>query len=147
MVFKPPFYGGSNVDKPGSTREVAGTYRLLSFEIHQKDGIVRQWSAQVHGTLIYSAEGTMAVSINGDRRAASNHPAEGLLASILSYAGTYSVENGVIRHQVTEASDPERIGKEMVRDARWVSNDELELAGSGDFGRAVLIWKRKAKSS
>jgi hypothetical protein len=63
--------------------------------------------------------------------------------SVLLYSGRYSydAERDVILHQVEQASDPARIGKELVREAR-LDGEELVLVGRGDFGTATVRWGR-----
>ncbi len=85
----------------------------------------------------------MSVSIN---KQVENDPtqseSENLFDSILFYSGTYSVEGNLIRHQVTEASNPSRIGKEMIRYAGW-KGSELHLKTPKEaFGEATLVWKK-----
>jgi hypothetical protein len=65
-----------------------------------------------------------------------------VLDSILFYAGTYQVDGSTIRHQVTNASSPARIGKEMIRHAT-LEGDVLTLVTPQEsFGRAILRWRR-----
>jgi len=124
-----------------------GTWTLLSFEIENLEGIKKPWGNAAHGLLIYAPSGHMSVSIN---KAVEHDPeqteSENLFDSILFYSGTYLVNAGsepnLIRHQVTQASNPARIGKEMLRYAT-LSGDELELATPQEsFGRGILRWKR-----
>jgi hypothetical protein len=60
-----------------------------------------------HGFINYSPDGRMiALITRGDRKAAANGgrptpaEAEALFRSMLSYAGTYTVEDGVVTHHV-----------------------------------------------
>jgi hypothetical protein len=85
----------------------------------------------------------MSVSINKD---IENDPeqtaSENLFDSILFYSGTYRVDGDLIRHQVTEASNPSRIGKEMLRTAE-IKGRELHLKTPVEsFGQATLVWER-----
>lgn len=120
-----------------------GTWSLLSFEIENLEGIRNPWGKGTHGLLIYAPSGHMSVSIN---KAIENDPeqteAENLFDSILFYSGTYQVEGSLIRHQVTQASNPARIGKEMLRYAT-LDGETLELVTPKEsFGRGILRWKR-----
>ncbi len=120
-----------------------GTFSLVAFEIESPDGVKSDWGANPHGLLIYSPTGHMSVSIN---KQVENDPtqseSENLFDSILFYSGTYSVEGNLIRHQVTEASNPSRIGKEMIRYAGW-KGSELHLKTPKEaFGEATLVWKK-----
>ena len=124
-----------------------GTWSLVSFEIENLDGIRKPWGTGTHGLLMYAPSGPMAghmsVSINKD---IENDPeqteAENLFESILFYSGSYQVEGDLIRHRVTQASNPARIGKEMLRYAT-IDGETLELATPREsFGRGILTWKR-----
>jgi hypothetical protein len=123
--------------------EVLGSWLLQSFSLEDKEGKQTPWGSEANGLLIYAPTGHMSVSIN---KAVENDPtqsdAENLFDSILFYSGTYQVDGNVIRHQVTNASNPGRIGKEMIRYAE-LSGDVLTLATPVEsFGRAILVWRR-----
>ena len=123
--------------------DFVGTYSLQAFVIESTEGVKSDWGKNPHGLLIYAATGHMSVSINKD---VDNDPeqadSENLFDSILFYSGTYSVEGALIRHQVTEASNPSRIGKEMLRYAEW-RGSELHLKTPKEaFGQATLVWKK-----
>ena len=125
-----------------SENTVAGTWRLDSFEIESKEGVRSPWGSNAHGLLIYSASGHMSVSINKDVVKESSNELEDLFDSILFYAGTYQVEGNLIRHQVTQASNPSRIGREMLRYAEF-NGDLITLTTPQEsFGRAILVWRR-----
>lgn len=122
--------------------QLIGAWRLESFQIESPEGAIRPWGTDVHGLLIYAASGHMSASINKRVVRESDNEFEDLFDSILFYSGTYSVEGELIRHQVTEASNPTRIGKEMLRYAKF-SGDSVELTTPKEsFGRAILLWRR-----
>jgi hypothetical protein len=126
-----------------SLNEFVGTYALKTFEIESPEGLKSNWGKDPHGILIYAPTGHMSVSIN---KAIESDPSqtesENLFDSILFYAGTFAVEGNLIRHQVTEASNPSRIGKEMLRYAEW-KGIELHLKTPKEaFGQATLVWKK-----
>jgi hypothetical protein len=84
----------------------------------------------------------MSVHINREMDANTQDESKRIYDAILSYAGTYKVEGDLIRHQVTQASNPARIGKEMIRYAAF-KNGTLELSTPVEsFGRAFLIWRK-----
>ena len=125
-------------------KELQGTWTLERFDIEPNEGAIRPWGKSTHGLLIYSSSGHMSVSINKDVERESENEAEDLFDSILFYAGTYKVEGNTIRHLVTEASNPARIGKEMIRYAE-LSNGQVTLTTPMEsFGRAILVWKKVA---
>jgi hypothetical protein len=122
--------------------EVVGTWRLEKFEIEETQGFRRPWGQGSHGTLIYSPSGYMSVSINRTIEAKADVSAQNTIDSILFYAGTFTTEGSKIIHQVTEASDPNRIGKSLIRYAE-LSDHTLKLRSPIEsFGTAHLQWKR-----
>ena len=122
---------------------LTGTYSLLSFQIEDLQGAKADWGTNTQGLLIYAPTGHMSVSINKDVEAdATQTDTENLFDSVLFYSGTYAVDGTVIRHQVTHASNPSRIGKEMIRHAEW-DGDVVTLATPKEsFGRGILVWKK-----
>jgi hypothetical protein len=116
---------------------------LVAFEIESPERQVTAWGKDANGLLIYADTGHVSVGIN---KAVENDPsqtdAENLFDSILFYSGTYQLDGEIIRHQVNNASNPARIGKEMIRYAQ-LESDVLTLATPQEsFGRAILKWRR-----
>src|SRR5690349_917977 len=99
--------------------DICGSWALESFEIESPEKKVASWGREAKGLLIYADTGHMSVSIN---KAVESDPdqteSENLFDSILFYSGTYQLNGELIRHQVTNASNPSRIGKEMLRYAK-----------------------------
>ncbi len=120
--------------------EIIGSWVLESFIIEKQDQTQRKWGENTTGLLIYTEEGTMSVSINSKLIGIG---LEAQFKSILFYAGTYEVikENTII-HSVTQASDPSRLGKEMIRKAE-PNGTKLTLTGKGEFGIAKIVWVRR----
>ena len=122
---------------------IHGTWTLESFELENKEGKRTPWGRAAHGLLIYAPTGHMSVSIN---KVVESDPdqsdAENLFDSILFYSGTYTIDGELIRHQVTNASNPARIGKEMLRYAKFDGNRVTLTTPEESFGRAILVWKR-----
>lgn len=121
--------------------QVTGTWELQSFEIEDLQGNLRAWGAGTHGLLLYTNSGHMSVSINKHVEKKSDNDGQNIFDSILFYSGTYSVDGKVIKHNVTQASNPARIGKEMIRYAE-LQDDVLTLESPKEsFGKAILKWK------
>lgn len=122
--------------------DLHGSWSLLSFDI-EKDGFKEPWGKNTKGLLIYSPDGHMSVSIN---KAIENDPTQNeeqnSLDSLLFYSGTYRLEGETIWHQVQNASNPARIGKEMVRHAVFEGGVLTLSTPVESFGRAILVWKR-----
>jgi hypothetical protein len=133
--------------------QITGTWKLKEFQIESPEGKTSDWGEKVHGLLIYTDNGYMSVSINKEL---INDPeqseAENLFDSILFYSGTYQITDNVITHQVTEASNPSRIGREMIRYAELQGTEDSGSPEGNDlrlvtpqesFGRAILVWTRQ----
>ena len=120
--------------------DLAGEWELQDFTLEKNDKIPTSWREHCTGLLIYTLSGHMSVSINskitGDKTLSVNK-----FESILFYSGTYEVDRNLIMHNVMNASDPERIGKKLIRESIR-EGDSLILIGRGEFGVAKLIWKR-----
>ena len=125
--------------------EIQGSWVLETFLIESLEKQTRPWGQNMSGLLIYTPSGHMSVSINKAVEKKSEIAAQNNFDSILFYSGTYTVDGSTIKHQVTQASNPDRIGKEMLRFAT-LESDVLTLASPQEsFGRAILKW-RKAQS-
>lgn len=123
-------------------KDIQGSWLLDSFDLEMPDKSVAAWGNGVHGLLIYASSGHMSVSIN---RAVGEGDSEAqrIFDSILFYSGTYRIDGFTIFHIVENASNPARIGKEMIRYASLAA-DVLTLASPAEsFGRAVLRWRRQ----
>ena len=122
--------------------EIVGTWLLEKFEIEDPTGNKRPWGHGCHGTLIYAPSGHMSVSINRQIESKSDNGSKDTMDSILFYAGTYAVDGSTVVHQVTQASDPNRIGKSLLRHGE-LAGDTLSLRSPLEsFGTAHLKWKR-----
>lgn len=124
------------------TDNFVGTYKLESFEIEETSGKKRSWGKDVHGLLIYTSDGHMSVSINKAVENKADNDSKNIFDSILFYSGTYAVEGDVITHKVTEASNPQRIGKDMIRYAKTEGSRVTLSSPKESFGTAHLVWKR-----
>lgn len=125
--------------------QVIGTWNLESFELEDQQGLRRPWGLKSHGLLMYTDSGHMSVSINRTIEQKSDNSAQNIFDSILFYSGTYSVAGNTINHHVTQASNPQRIGKNLIRYAK-LNSDVLTLSSPQEsFGTAHLTWKRISK--
>jgi hypothetical protein len=118
-----------------------GAWDLVSFTIFSSDGSNRAWGDGLHGLLIYTETGHVSVSIN--KKPVSSSPKD-VLDSVLFYAGNYAAKGSTIVHQVTQATNPSRIGREMIRYAD-LNDSILTLRTPVEaFGSAVLVWRKLA---
>ncbi|HLB42672.1 MAG TPA: lipocalin-like domain-containing protein [Gammaproteobacteria bacterium] len=123
------------------TQDLVGEWTLQEFMIERSDGMKHPWRKNAKGLLIYLSNGRMSISINSDVDG-NKSLLDNKYNSILFYTGTFEIlhDNKVIHH-VINASDPDRIGKEMVREV-ILDNEKLKLVGRGEFGIATLTWNR-----
>lgn len=125
--------------------QITGAWTLQSFEIDDLQGNCRPWGQGAQGLLIYTKSGHMSVSINKNVEKKSAIESQNIYDSILFYSGTYTVDGKEIKHQVTQASNPARIGKVMIRYAE-LNGDILTLESPKEsFGKAILKWKKVAQ--
>ena len=121
---------------------ITGTWKLETFNIIEPTGKFRPWGKNANGLLLYTADAHMSVSINRSIDTLESRSPMEIFDSILFYAGTFSIEGNVIFHKVTNASNPSRIGKEMIRYAK-LQGGLLELKSPVEsFGQAILVWRR-----
>jgi len=124
--------------------QIVGTWSLESFVIHPKEGGSRSWGEGLRGLLIYTDSGHVSVSINKDVASKSGNADKDILDSVLFYAGTYAVEGDVIHHQVNQATNPARIGRDMIRFAEFKDGNLNLTTPEEAFGKAVLVWRKIA---
>jgi len=124
-------------------QEVLGSWKLESFDIEKLDKTVDPWGQGTHGLLIFSPSGHMSVSINRKLEEGTSSEKR-IFDSILFYSGEYEIEGDQLLNKVSNASDPARIGKTMVRFAN-LEGDLLTLSTRQEsFGRAILRWRKIA---
>lgn len=120
-----------------------GSWKLISFDIESPEGKITSWGKAAQGLLLYTNTGHMSVSINkAVEDDATQTESENIFDSILFYSGTYVLDGNLIRHQVTNASNPSRIGREMLRYAELQGNRVSLATPKESFGRAILVWER-----
>ena len=110
-----------------SMDKFVGAWHLRSFDISKNGEDPAPWGSDIHGRIVYTADGTVSVAMNK----AIEEPrkdSRNVLASLNFYAGTYRVEGDTMIHTVTEASAPSRIGKELRRTFE-LSGDTLTFLG------------------
>lgn len=122
-------------------QDIQGSWSLESFDIEKLDKTVAPWGSNAKGLLIYAPSGHMSVSINRDLQPGDSE-AHRIFDSILFYSGTYGIDGDIISHVVENASNPGRIGKNMIRYTD-LKGDLLTLSSPEEsFGRAILRWRR-----
>ncbi len=118
-----------------------GTWALEAFTIEHPEKGKREWGSNLRGLLIYSSTGHVSVAINKDIKESGNSDKD-TLDAMLFYAGTFEVSGTTISHNVTIASSPARVGREMIRYAH-LDGDLLTLTTPQEsYGTAKLVWRR-----
>jgi hypothetical protein len=122
-------------------KDLVGEWELEKFIITKNDGAKNTWGKDPNGILLYTATGYVSVSINSMINN-SEATADEKLKNILFYSGKYKIlDKNRIVHHVLNASDINRIGNDLFREAT-IQNNKLHLISEGAFGTATLSWKK-----
>lgn len=137
---------------------LVGTWRLESWTIeYPASGRVTQpFGAVPDGLLMYSSDGHMSATLQrpgrarlsrADPNAVSDAEKAAAFAGYLQYAGTWSVADGHVVHEVELAMNPNLIGTRLVRHVA-LDGDRLELGAEeplespGQSRRHRIVWRR-----
>lgn len=118
-----------------------GAWKLASFTLTSPQQEPKSWRSHSHGLLIYTANKYMSVSINSEVTSRPTSQEKEILDSVLFYSGTYEVSEQSIIHKVTNATDPARIGQNLIRTFH-LENNILTLTANGPYGTAELKWEK-----
>lgn len=130
-----------NEKVPLEYENLLGSWKLLDFKITTPSGQTKEWGPDSNGILIYEKSGHMSTSINSG--ACFDECISNIDKNILFYAGTYKITGeNQITHYVINASNPERIGKQFIRNAQLTQGKYLRLTAEGDYGYADLLWEK-----
>ncbi|SDD12200.1 lipocalin-like domain-containing protein [Actinokineospora iranica] len=116
--------------------DLVGGWRLVSYHDVDADGVPNTGPLgdDPDGLLLYHASGLMSVSM----MRAEPH-------GFMGYAGTWSLADGKVAHEVAVSSHPHMVGTRQVRDLA-LDGDRLTLSGvallPGGPQRRVLSWRR-----
>ena len=136
--------------------DLVGTWLLVSFELRKDNGeIIHPFGKDVAGRITYSAEGFFSAQVMKKDRALfeSNDQMNGRVEEmmdsfkgVISYFGSYSINDDVIMHHIEESLFPNWKGQSMKRFAKLV-NGILELSTEpttwqGDNSIGMLIWRK-----
>jgi hypothetical protein len=150
---------GPHPDPSTAGAALVGTWRLVSNEEHRADGsVTAAWGSHPAGSLMYQANGRMAVQLmdtrrgkfaSEDRMAGTPDEVKRAFEGYLAYFGTYTVDEraGVVVHHVEGASFPNLIGTDQRR-TFVLSGDRLTLSTppmvrAGRRSTYVLVWERQ----
>jgi len=135
--------------------DLVGAWQLKRWEIVYADGRrSAPFGAGAQGLIQYTADGWMSATImaagrallsRGNPRAASKAERAAAFDGYFSYAGRWSLRDGVVRHDVTLALNPALVGTPQLREATLTART-LTLSAAEDLpgGRRVhrLVWQR-----
>ena len=144
---------------PSGGAALVGTWRLVSNDEHRADGSVTAvWGRDPAGSLMYQANGRMAVQLmdprrgkfaSEDRMAGTPDEVKRAFEGYLAYFGTYTVEErgGVVVPHVEAATFPNLIATDLRR-TFVLSGDRLPLSTppmvpGGRRTTYVLVWERQ----
>jgi hypothetical protein len=137
---------------------LVGAWRLVSWTIeYPASGRVTQpFGAVPDGLLMYSSDGYMSATLQrpgrarlsrADPNAVSDAEKAAAFAGYLQYAGTWSVADGHVVHEVELAMNPNLIRTRLVRHVA-LDGDRLELGAEeplespGQSRRHRIVWRR-----
>ncbi len=97
-----------------------GTWRLVEYAFVYEDGTCdKPWGEEVHGLLLYSAEGYMSGNLSPARskRAAMKNAARRQRGTrdYIAYSGRYTVAGHTVTHHVEVSLFPNWVGQPQVR--------------------------------
>ncbi len=124
----------TNISIP-KRRDLLGMWRLISVEVPLKNGDVgRPFGKAPVGTIVYLANGSMSVHINGSDTASGR---------LRAYAGAWRINEGRVIHEVEVSFEPELRGERLEREAQLdgahLVYRTVETQGPG---RPVVVWQR-----
>jgi hypothetical protein len=137
--------------------KLVGSWLLLRWSVSYPDGRppVMPFGADALGLLIYGADGWMSATMCRNGRvplsatsafAADDASKARAFEGYLAYAGRWTVEGDVIRHEVRMSLNPVLIGVPQFRRAR-LDVDRLDLSadeqdGQGRSRSHSILWRR-----
>lgn len=137
--------------------DLAGAWRLLSFEYRSDDGeVLAPFGPDPDGILIYDASGTMSGMMSQSGRPPLpsenyGHLTEKEKASLgdgyIGYAGTYEVKGDRIIHHVQVSFLPNWVGMDLVRaftfeQGTLTLRTDPPIEHNGRKFAAYMTWKR-----
>ncbi len=122
-----------------AAKDMVGSWTLVDSRITGKDGnIINKFEDGTTGLLIYTADGYMSAAVVFADGQGGSRP--------MFYAGPYELREGQNIHHIEFSSDPDLVGSEQVREARY-DGESLTLSSAssivgGPGAHAVMVWKR-----
>lgn len=136
---------------------LTGRWELITFEQNYDDGRrVFPMGEGPQGIIQYTEDGYMSCMIcrphrenftTGGQWNASDAEKAGAYNSMLSYAGRYTLEDGVVTHLVDISLFPNWVGGQQKRQYQFDEKGQLSLTArleenTSEARTALLLWKR-----
>ena len=136
---------------------LTGRWELVTFEQNYDDGrVVFPMGEGPQGVIQYTEDGYMSCQITKANRGnfttggqwnASDTEKAGAYNSMLSYAGRYTLEDGVVTHLVDLSLFPNWVGGQQKRQFKFDKQGQLSLIArleenTSEARTALLLWKR-----
>ena len=136
---------------------LTGRWELVTFEQNYDDGrVVFPMGEGPQGVIQYTEDGYMSCQITKANRGnfttggqwnASDAEKAGAYNSMLSYAGRYTLEEGVVTHLVDLSLFPNWVGGQQKRHFKFDEHGQLSLTArleenTSEARTALLLWKR-----
>ena len=132
--------------------DLIGTWKLVTaWSIRPGGERTPMYGERPNGFLTYTREGRMiAILGNGERKRLSGNRATSpeaeraeAFSTMLSYGGTFSIEDNKVIHHVDIATYPNFVGTDQVRYMK-LDGDRLTLSVRGANGQLTgeLLWQR-----
>ncbi|OTG90892.1 lipocalin-like domain-containing protein [Acinetobacter sp. ANC 3813] len=136
---------------------LTGRWELVTFEQNYDDGrVVFPMGEGPQGVIQYTEDGYMSCQITKANRGnfttggqwnASDAEKAGAYNSMLSYAGRYTLEEGVVTHLVDLSLFPNWVGGQQKRQFKFDEQGLLSLTArleenTSEARTALLLWKR-----
>lgn len=137
--------------------DLTGRWELVTFTQNYDDGRqVLPMGETPQGMIQYTSDGFMSCMIcranrsnftTGGQWNASDTEKAGAYNSMLSYAGRYTLEEGVVTHLVDLSLFPNWVGGQQKRQFKFDAQGQLSLTArleenTSEARTALLLWKR-----
>lgn len=131
-------------------KQFVGAWSLVEWRTEYADGrVTYPFGRGPVGMLLYSADGSMSATVSAAARPSLGHPnardatasqKAGAFDSFFHYAGRWRIEDETIVHTVEVALNPDMVGTQQRRHARFDGAAKLTLAA--DEGRDMETGRR-----
>ncbi len=140
-----------------TTNQLAGTYRLISYErtIVATGQTANSFGKAPQGYIIYGRDGRMMVLMVKDERpnpknlaTMTDQERADLFRTMIAYSGTYEFDGKTVTHHVDVSWNQNFTGTDQVRNVRFegkrviLTTSVKPLSTDGKVGMSVLTWEK-----